>query len=408
MNPSRHVVLTGLGVVVGQDCGADSLAETLRGTRMKTSRIDDGQGYHLAGAPRRAILTRGVDLTPWVSPVTARRMSPSSRLAVAAAKMALEQAGLAGAEEESSTGVVISSSLGPATSVEQLLDSARRDGPLAVSPSAFAESVANAAAGQVAIATKAHGPNLTVVQRETGSLTAVGRGAALISSGRLDRVLVGSVDEMPPIVHALLGRFDALAKPNDGGEEIARPFEATRNGFVAAEGAVVLVLEEEEAARARGACRLAKIRGFGGAFDHTAPRVGWGSGHTRLANALNRMFAAAGCKPTDVTRIVSGASGAVAGDRLEADVLKTAWADAPLPSILVPKAHVGQYGGGFLATAVLSVGGGVVGAPPGFVREDPALGIRPFAGGALEPAALNLWTTIGSGGSAAWLLTEAC
>jgi 3-oxoacyl-[acyl-carrier-protein] synthase II len=401
------VVITGLGVVAGPDVGVDALAGTLRGSVMKTEVVDDRQGYHIPGSSRRAVLARGVDLSRWVSLAASRRMSPPSRYAAAAARMALHQAGLAAEGEGATTGVVMSSSFGPVTSTEQMLATARRDGPQAVSPFAFAESVANAAAGQVAILTRSQGPNLTIVQREAGTLTAVGRGAALVSSGRADRVLAGSVDEMPPLLHAVIGRFDALARPDDAGAEVARPFDAARSGFVAAEGAVMLVLERAEAAMARGVRWLARVRGFGSAFDPTAPRIGWGTGHQSLARALLRSLDAAGCKPADITRVVSGASGAVAGDRLEAGVLKAAWSGAPLPAILAPKGHVGQYGGGFLAAAVLSVAGGVFGPTPGFVREDPAIGLRPFAGGSLDASPLSLFITIGSGGSASWLLAEA-
>ena len=119
-----------------------------------------------------------------------------------------------------------------------------------------------------------------------------------------------------------------------------------------------------------------------------------------------RTIEAAGRHPAEVVRIVAGASGAVAGDRLEAEVLQAAWAGTPLPPILAPKAHVGQYGGGFLAAAVLSLAGGVLGPTLGFSREDPALGIQPFGGGSLEPAPLTLVTTMGSGGSSSWLLLE--
>lgn len=403
---ARAVVITGLGVVAGPDCGTDALAASLRGVTMKTVAVDDRQGYHAAGSSRRAVLSTGVDLSRWVPPAVARRMSPPSRFAVAASQMALMQAGLTNAVGGVSTGVVLSSSLGPVTSTEQLLDTARRDGPQAVSPFAFAESVANAAAGQVAIVTKAQGPNLTILQREAGTLTAVGRGAALIASGQVVRVLAGTVDEMPPLLHALIGRFDALARPDATGAEIARPFDANRSGFVVAEGAVVVVLEREDLAIARGARSLGRIRGFASAFDATAPRLGWGNGSATLAGAVRRMLTSAGCATEDITRIVSGASGSIAGDRIEADVLNAVWAGGPLPPILVPKAYVGQYGGGFLAGAVLSVAGGLFGKTPGFTCADPALGIQPFAGGVLAPAPLSLFTTVGSGGSASWLLVE--
>lgn len=404
----RAVAITGLGVVSGPDCGVEALRATLAGATMPTTRIDDRQGYHGSAAPRLAVLTGGLDLSRWVPPALGRRMSPPSRLAVAAARMALEMAGLSGAVEGAGTGVVMSSSFGPVTSTEQMLATARAHGPQAVSPFAFAESVANAAAGQIAIDARARGPNLTVVQREAGSLTAVGRAAALVASGRVDRALAGNVDEMPPILHALLGRFDALARPDATGREVARPFDLARSGFVAGEGAAVAVLEDEARARARGARVLSRVRGFGGAFDPTAPRIGWGRGAAGLAGALRRTLDAAGLAPADVDRVVSGASGARAGDRLEAEILRAAWGDRTLPPVLAPKGHVGQYGGGFLAAALLAMQGGTFGPTPGFDTEDPTLmGVRPFAGGALDAARLGLVLTAGSGGSAAWLLFEA-
>jgi hypothetical protein len=78
-----------------------------------------------------------------------------------------------------------------------------------------------------------------------------------------------------------------------------------------------------------------------------------------------------------------------------------------LPAVLAPKGHVGEYGGGFLASALLAAGGGEFGPTAGFEHPDPALGIRPFAGGRLDGGPLTLVTSLSSGGSASWLLLEA-
>src|SRR6185503_20252082 len=104
-------------------------------------------------------------------------------------------------------------------------------GPESASPFLFTESVANAPAAQIAIAVQAKGPNLTIVQGEAGALTAVGRGLAEVAAGRADRALVGSIQEMPSLLHALLGRFGALARPDGDGGEVARPFDRRRAGF---------------------------------------------------------------------------------------------------------------------------------------------------------------------------------
>jgi 3-oxoacyl-[acyl-carrier-protein] synthase II len=279
-------------------------------------------------------------------------------------------------------------------------------GPQAASPFVFAESVANAAAGQVAIDTGSHGPNITVMQREAGGLTAIRRGAALVATGVVDRVLAGVVEHASPVLHAVLGRFDALARPDEDGVEVARPFDLHRSGFLLGEGACVVVIERESAARARGAPIRARVVGGGTAFDPTAPRVGWGKGARQVADAITRSLDEARVPVETVSRVVSGASGAVAGDHLEGLTLRHVWGPRPLPGVLAPKAHFGQYGGGFLAAAVLAVAGGCVAPTPGFRTEDPEIRVRPQAGGRLEAAQRLLALTLASGGSAAWVLLE--
>lgn len=399
-----RAVVTGIGVIAGPVCGIDALAEALRDSNMPAAEVDRSAGYHLECSARFAILSGGVDFCRWLKPAEMRRMSYPSKLAVAAARMAIEDAGLDVRGDR--TTVALSNAYSAVQCTEQLLRSVIAEGPEAASPFLFAESVANAPAAQVAIATGAQGRNVTITQREAGILTAAGRGAEDIEAGRADMALVGGVEEMPPLLHALLDRFESLARPADGAGEIARPFDRCRNGFVAAEGAVVLVLEEEAHARARGAHVRARVRAFGGAFDPTAPRIGWGSGHRRLASALRRVLNRAGLEPRHIGRVVSGASGAVAGDRLEALTLLGVWEGVPLPPILVPKAVTGQYGGGFLASAVIAAEGGVFGPTPGFREIDPQLGVRPYDGGVLAPASLTLVTSLAAGGSASWLVLE--
>ena len=401
-----QVVVTGLGVVTGSSCGADPFAEAIRDTVAPCSEVDRGAGYHLPESARLAVLSRNVDLSAWIPPALARRSSRPSKLAVAAARLATEDAGLAGTAGGLRTTVVVSSAFGAVEYTEHLLRTLFLEGPQSVSPFTFAESVANAAAAQVAIACQAHGPNLTIVQREAGILTAVGRGAGDIWAGRADRALVGGVEEMPPILHALLDRFESLARPGNPGGEVARPFDRRRRGFLAAEGAVILVLENEEQARSRGATIRARVRAYGGAFDVSAPRIGWGRGHDSLAGALRSVLDRVGLAPRDIGRIVSGASGSLAGDRLEAHTLRAAWADSPLPPIIAPKGLIGQYGGGFLASAVMAARAQEWSATAGFAEPDPELEVTPHGGGPLPPADLTLVTSLASGGASSWLVLE--
>jgi 3-oxoacyl-[acyl-carrier-protein] synthase II len=396
------VVVTGLGTVGACGAGGAALAAALAAGAPRLSEVDRAAGYHRSGGARLACLAHGVSLAPWLAPAEARRMSPPSKLAVAAARMALAEAGAAD-EGEESTAVVLATTFGPSSYTEGMLKQIFLDSPESVSPFLFTESVANAAAAQVGIACRARGPNVTIAQREAGALLAVGRGAAEVAAGRVRRALVGVVEEMTPLLHAVLDRFGALARANGDGEERARPLDRRRNGYLAAEGATVLVLEREEDAARRGARPLAKVAGWGSAFDPTAPPHGWGEGEAGLARALGRALARAGAAVPDVGRIVSGASGARGGDRLEARTLRAAWGEAPLPPLVAPKAVTGEHGGGFLAAAVLAAAGAPVAAPAGFT-PDPALGVSPANGAPLPAPGLTLITSLAAGGAAAWLL----
>ncbi len=400
------VVVTGLGVVGSYGCGRERLTEALASSALTTSEVDQSQGFHRPQGSRRAALAGSLDLSSWVAPAAARRMSTPSKYAVAAARMAMQDAGLAPDELAGPTAVAMATAFGPTSFTERLLQQVLKEGPEAASPFFFTECVANAPAAQIAIAAKAVGPNVTIVQREAGPLRAVARAAAEVSSGRWTRALTGAVDELPPVLHALLDRFEVLARPDADGQEIPRPFDRRRSGALAAEGSVVLVLEDEGAARSRGARILVRFRGAGMAFDATASRVGWGQGHETLAQGLRRVLDRAGLAPQDVDLIVSGASGAVAGDRLEALTLRTAWGEAPLPPLVTPKSVTGEYGGGFLAAAVLAAHGARFGPPNGATEPDPALGLRPPAATAALSPRVVLATSLAAGGAAAWLVLE--
>jgi len=413
MSPSSSrpaVVVTGFGAVNAVGCGREPTAAALASGTPAWSEVERPAGYHRrGGGARLAGLAAGHDLSAWVSAGAARRMSLGSKLAVAAARMALADAGIvAGAEVGGKpTAMVFSNAFGPSMITEKILTQIESEGPLAVSPALFTESVANAPAAQVAIVCRALGANVTVTQREAGALIALARAAGEVARGRAGYALVVAVDEVTPLLHAVFDRFGALSRPDAGGEE-ARPFDRRRNGFILGEGATALVVETAESAAQRGDRVLARFLGTASAFDPEAPATGWGSDPAALTPALERLLARAG----DVDAVVCGASGSVAGDRLEAHVLKAVWDGRPprggsegearrLPPLLAPKAVLGEFGGAQLAAAVLALAGEPCGPTPGFSEVDPELGVTPWAGGEPAPSAL-LISSLATGGAAAW------
>jgi 3-oxoacyl-(acyl-carrier-protein) synthase len=433
----REVVITALGSAGAYGCGRAALERVMAaGTPPSTAEVDRAAGYHRAHGARRALLTPLGSLMPWLPPAEARRMSPPSRLAVAATRMALAACGLEPAQLAGpGTAVVVATAFGACSFSEALLRQILLEGPESASPYLFTESVANAAAAQIAIACGARGANVTLCQREAGALLAVASGAGAVAAGRAERALVGAVDDISTLLHALLDRMGALARPNRPGAcgEVGRPFDRRRGGVVAADGATVLLLETAEAASRAGREPLARVCGWGSAFDPSAPPTGWGGGAEMLGRALRRVLArdregcggmlreagdsaapsvnAAPAAAADraaatagIDLIVSGAAGSRAGDRLEARVLRAAWGAAPLPPVVAPKAVTGEYGGGFLAAAVLVAAGAACGPTPGFEELDPELGIVPHDGSPLAPPAALLATSLAAGGSAAWLI----
>lgn len=405
----RQVVVTGVGVVGPCGDGVEALAAALAAGQPCASPIDRLEGVPAeADSARTAGLVTGRDFEAWLSRRTSRRMSPPSIFAVVAARMALADAGLVAAgavreEIDPDCAVLLSTSFGATSFTQRMLDQILGDGPESISPFLFMESVANAPAGQVAIHCRAGGPNHTLCQREAGTLSAVARGAAEVGLGRAHRALVGSSEEMTPLLHTVLDRFGAAA-------DRPRPLDRRRDGFLPSEGAAVLLLESAEEADLRGLTPRAQVVAWGGTFDPTAPVSDWGSGEgapavaATLRRGLERAGIDLGQDRGGIDVVVSGASGARRGDRLEAAVLSQLFAEG-LPPVLVPKAVTGEYGGGHLVAGLLALEGCHIAAPEGF-QPDPEVGLAPHHGPLPEVPRRVLLTSQAAGGAGSWVILD--
>ena len=400
------IAVTGLGTISACGVGRAPLLAALTAGTPRLTEVPAPRGRR-AGRARTAALVDPAVLEAALRGRDTRRMSPPSRLALVAAAGALEEAGLTPAQEpDPDLAVVAAIAFGPSSFTTRLFDQILDEGPASASPALFTECVANAAVAQVDAVLRAGGPSYALAQGEAGPLRAVARAASEIALGRARRALAGAVEEMPPIVHAFLDRLGALQTPAGTAGEQGRPFDRDRRGFHAAEGATFLLLEDESQARERGAPVVARLIGSGSAFDASAPAAGYGSGALRLARALRSGLDRAGIGPAEVDLVVSGASGSRRGDRLEAEMIRAAWGDHPLPPVLAPKAVTGEYGGAFLAAALLAVQGEGGGAQPWFGVADEACGIAPHRGPVPAGVKKVLATSVAAGGCASWLLLE--
>jgi len=416
------VVVTGVGVVSAAGAGFGAFRAALEADAIPPTEVDREGGHHRdrprAGqapssgrgpAAGRALLVPADAVRPWLDPMKARRMSLPSRASLAAARMALEEAGLGTGEGAAialdpalatRAGVSLGTAFGSSTTTQRILDQCLEPGPEAISPFLFTESVANAPAGQVALALGIQGPNATVTQGEASVGLAVARGADYVRAGRADVVLAGGFEECSPLLHAVLDRFGALTRDVDGR---ARPFDGRREGFVPAEGAVVAVLESEAHAAAREATPLVRLLGWSRGFDPSAAPGAWGDGAEPLAGRARAALDAAGVEPSELGGVVSGASGAIAGDALEAGCLAVLLGPEA-PPILAPKGVCGEYGGFQWAAAIHAALGGRVPDRADDFERDPRLDLRP---GAVAGAGPLLVTQLAAGGPAAWLVVEA-
>jgi 3-oxoacyl-[acyl-carrier-protein] synthase II len=398
-------VVTGLGVIGPWGAGCPGLVEALRAGIPLASEVDRTGGFHADGGSRSAALVPSLDLTRWIPPAQARRLALPSRWSLAAARMALEDAGLSSLEGRR-VSVVLATVFGSVLFTEKLVRQILEEGPEAAQPFYFSECVANAPAAQVALALGARGANVTVTQREAGALSALAIAAQEVTERRADIAIAGATDEMTPLLHSLLDRYRAIARRAAERDEAPRPLAANRDGFLAGEGAVSLVVERDVDAAARSARPMVRIVASARAFDPTATESDWGFGHERLGSALRAVLLGAFPDGPRVDVIVSGASGAVHGDALEGSVLHHAWPAGDLPAVVVPKGVVGEYGGGHLAAAVLAAAGAEFGPLAAFDAPDPAIGIVPArVVGGKHPARV-LVSALAAGGAAAWVVLE--
>src|SRR6266705_1126277 len=262
----RRVVVTGLGAVT--PIGADA-PSTWRAAIAGESGIDFIRSFDASEFPVRvAAEVKDFDPTQVASPKAARRLDRNVLLSLGAAQEAVADAGLGGAYSADRVGILFGTAIGGIMGIVEQVDILRERGPDRVAPTFIPNVLVDTASGQLAISLGFRGPNYAPVSACATGSHAVGEAAELVRRGDADAVLAGGTEAcMHPLILAGFSAMRGLVSEEEHPPRASRPFDATRAGFVMGEGACVLVLEELEAARARGARVYAEVLGYGASND---------------------------------------------------------------------------------------------------------------------------------------------
>jgi beta-ketoacyl-acyl-carrier-protein synthase II len=261
----RKVAVTGLGAIT--PLGNDARS-TWRAALAGESGIDWIRAFDATGLPVRvAAEVKDFDPTDVASPKEARKLERNVLLSLGAAREAMADAGLNGFDP-TRVGIVFGTAIGGVNGILEQEEVRRDRGPERVSPNFLPNVLVDSASGQLAISLGIKGPNYAVVSACATGSHAIGEAAELIKRGDADAVLAGGAEAcMHPLILAGFTAMRGLAVENEDPPRASRPFDATRAGFVMGEGACVLVLEELDAARARGATIYAEVLGYGASND---------------------------------------------------------------------------------------------------------------------------------------------
>jgi 3-oxoacyl-[acyl-carrier-protein] synthase II len=317
----RRVVITGIGLVSSLGIGTQA---TWDGLLAGTSGVGRVTRFDVGGfAAQIAAEVRGFDPLDYVDKKDVKKMDVFIQYAIAASQFAVEDSGLAITPENApQVGVFIGSGIGGFATIEREHSALLDGGPRKISPFFIPASIINLASGQVSIRFGAKGPNLATCTACSASAHALGESFEIIKRGDADAMIAGGSEAaITPMSVGGFAALRALSTRNDEPARASRPFDRDRDGFIIGEGAGVLILEELEQARARGARIYAEMVGYGvsaDAYHITAPSEDGDGAVRAMAMALRK----AGVEPTAVDYINAHGTSTPYNDKLETMAIK--------------------------------------------------------------------------------------
>lgn len=322
----RRVVVTGLGLVT--PCGKD-VPSTWDALMRGENGADYIKKFDAENFPVRfACEVKDFDAEDFLEKKEARRMGAFTHFAIAASDEAMKDSGLVIDESNAEMiGTYISSGIGDFWAIEREHEKLLNSGPGRVSPFFIVSAIVNLAAGNVSIRHGAKGPNSATATACSAGAHAIGDSFRLIERGDADAMICGGAESaITPMSVAGFASMRALSTRNDEPQKASRPFDAERDGFVIGEGAGILILEELEHAKARGAKIYAEIVGYGmtsDAFHVTMPDES-GSGAIRV---MNRAIRDAGIEPHEIGYINAHGTSTPYNDKFETLAIKKTFGD---------------------------------------------------------------------------------
>lgn len=368
----RRVVVTGVGAVTPL---GNTVEETWRAILEGRSGVGPITRFDASRfGPKIAAEVKGFCPDDWMSPRDAALSDPFLHFAVAGATMALRDSGLLedpGRGER--TGTCIATASGGVNVMMAQQANLLEKGPRFVSPMTVPFTICDMASGYVSIMHKLEGPNHCLVSACASGASAIGEAFHMIRRGSVDAMVAGAADATIPLHTAAFASARALSVSNEDPAKASRPFDLKRDGFVMSEGSAILVLEEREAARARGAKIYGEVVGYGSCSDAhhiTAPEP-TGKGAVR---AMREAIELAGIDPKSVGYVNAHATSTPLGDKIEVAALRQTFGahldDLPVSSTKSMTGHmIGAAGSMEAIFCLLAMRDGML--PPTINQEFP-------------------------------------
>ncbi len=324
---TRRVVITGLGAITPL---ANNVADTWDGIVNGKSGISQIDSFDISKfATTFGGVIRDLDIAEYIPPKDAKRMDGFVHYGIAAGCQAIDDSGLEVTEENADRiGVAIGSGIGGITGIEECYATYEKGGPRRISPFFVPGNIINMISGNLSIKYGLKGPNYAIVTACSTGTHCIGDAARMIQHGDADVMVAGGAERCTTSPTAMGGfaAAKALSRRNDEPQRASRPWDKDRDGFVLSDGSGVVVLEELEHAKARGAKIYAEVIGFGmsaDAYHITSPAPG-GEGAARcMKNAMRD----AGVNPEQIDYINAHGTSTPAGDIGETQAMKAALGD---------------------------------------------------------------------------------